>query len=62
MHHHVEVVDEFLEDLEEALERARRADAAEPTAPLYGLSAFMEGDGNDLEDVVLDMMNDLFAG
>lgn len=61
MHHHAGVVEDFLGDLEAAVDRARTADASEPTAPLYGLSAFMEEDGTDLEDVVLDMMNDLFT-
>ncbi len=61
MHHHADVVEEFLRDLKEAVDRARAAEASEPTAPLYGLSAFMDDDEEDLRDVVLDMMNDLFA-
>lgn len=61
MHHHVDVVEEFLGDLKEAVDRARAADDSESTAPLYGLSAFMDDDDEDLRNVVLDMMNDLFA-
>jgi hypothetical protein len=60
MAQHTTVIDEFLDDLDAALEAAKASDVAEANAPLYGLSGNVE-DGDDVTEEVIDMLNGVFV-
>jgi len=60
MAQHAPVVDEFLADLEAAVETAKADDTAESDAPLYGLSGTLDEDG-EVTEALVEMLNDVFA-
>ena len=60
MAQHAPVVDEFLADLEAAVETAKADDTAEADAPLYGLSGTLDEDG-EVTEALVEMLNDVFV-
>ena len=60
MAQHTTVIDEFLDDLDDALKAAKDSDTPEANAPLYGLSGNIE-DGDDVTEEVIDMLNGVFV-
>ncbi|MDZ7731264.1 MAG: aspartate aminotransferase family protein [Natrialbaceae archaeon] len=60
MAHHRPIVDEFVDDLHEAIAVAKADDTREETAPLYGLSGTLEA-GEEREEAIVDMLNSVFT-
>ncbi len=60
MAQHTSIIEEFLEDLDDAVEAAKASDTPEATAPLYGLSGSVE-DGDDVTEEIVDMLNGVFV-
>ncbi|WP_254840374.1 pyridoxal phosphate-dependent decarboxylase family protein [Natronomonas marina] len=60
MAQHAPVVEEFLADLEAAVDTARDADTEEADAPLYGLSGSLDED-DEVTEALVDMLNDVFV-
>lgn len=60
MAQHTSIIDEFLDDLDDALEAAKDSDTPEANAPLYGLSGNVE-DGDDVTEEVVDLLNGVFV-
>lgn len=60
MAHHAPVVDEFLADLDGAVERAKSSETEEATAPLYGLSGTLE-ESDDVTEALVDLLNQVFV-
>lgn len=60
MAQHAPVVEEFLADLDEAVETARDDDTPEATAPLYGLSGTLD-EADDVTEALVDMLNEVFV-
>ena len=59
MAQHAPIVDEFLADLDEAVEIAQNTERA-ATAPLYGMSGAVDDD-EEITEAVVDMLNDVFV-
>jgi glutamate/tyrosine decarboxylase-like PLP-dependent enzyme len=60
MAQHAPIVEEFLSDLEAAVETARAAETEEADAPLYGLSGSLDED-DDVTEALVDMLNEVFV-
>jgi sphinganine-1-phosphate aldolase len=60
MAQHAPVVEEFLADLEAAVETARSSDTEEATAPLYGVSGSVDDD-EEVTDALVGLLNDVFV-
>lgn len=60
MAQHVPVIDEFLGDLDDAVEIARSAETEEADVPLYGLSGSVE-EGDEVTEALVDMLNEVFV-
>jgi glutamate/tyrosine decarboxylase-like PLP-dependent enzyme len=60
MAQHAPVVEEFLTDLDAAVETARAADTEEADAPLYGLSGSLDED-DEVTEALVDMLNEVFV-
>jgi len=57
MYHHRDVVDEFVTDLEDAVETVRETEVEDDLAPMYGMNAEMADDG-DFAALATELLND----
>jgi glutamate/tyrosine decarboxylase-like PLP-dependent enzyme len=60
MAQHASILEEFLADLDEAVDAARAADTDEADAPLYGLSGSLDED-DEVTEALVDMLNEVFV-
>jgi glutamate/tyrosine decarboxylase-like PLP-dependent enzyme len=56
-YHHRDVVDEFVTDLEDAVETVRETEVEDDLAPMYGMNAEMADDG-DFAALATELLND----
>jgi len=60
MAQHASILEEFLADLDEAVDTARAADTEEADAPLYGLSGSLDED-DEVTEALVEMLNEVFV-